>query len=941
MNSFFAHLKRGVTTLAVLLCIQTTALAQATVTMPFSVGRQSCGSGTHRIHFYNYNATTNVLTNSATPAPCTPQLRIGATSFTFTSGLASVSFNPRDQNIYYFYTSYSPSLRTYVWKYPVGTCPTSTTPRLDTLRSFNYDILGVAFDKDGNGYMLDFTGTAPFTPIMRSIDFATGVIGPAKTMTLTGGAKIYAGATGDVAISPSGQMFFVVNNKMFTPDYQSYNTAATSITCTYIDTVRSPGGDLVGLTYAQGEVLAAYSGAGCLYREVQPLTGDTTVVTASAVQSTSDFASVISGIGVAKNLVSATPTGTANQYDVVYDIVVKNYGNYPLSGVQVTDVLTGTGLTAGNITNVTTAFVGATPPGLALNAAYNGKGNNALLSSTGQNLPAWPVAQSSFTIRISARFSGVISGQVYNNTASATATGFNGAALSDVSTNGTLPDLNGNDKPDDAGENVPTPLLISITPQTPPCASLSQTLYFQNFGTGANATTLPAPGTGTGATTGYTGSTTQPLPIDRFVLTANANSANTNHFISLTDHTNGSGRMMVVNADAANNVIYSGDLASVCAGQQYSLIFYAAFVGNSSYSTVCNGFGGFKYPKIRMRIKDPVSNLVITEISTTEITSTSWTQYGMKWVMPAGYASVRFELVNDGLGGCGNDLAIDDIALGTCDPQPTVAISGSTSGCIGGSTTLSANLNDANVLPGTKEYQWQISNDGTTWSNIALATAATYNIPALAASDLTRYYRVIVAAQGNMASVNCRYTSPSFQITAKTASTAPTGATASVNNTCPGESVTLAVQGGALGTNAVWRWYSASCGGTLVGTGASISVTPSATTTYYVRAEGDCNSTTCVSVTVTIACDIDDDNDGIPDTVEGTGDSDGDGVNNSLDLDSDNDGIPDVVEAGGVDANGDGRIDNYTDTDGDGFSQNVDGNNSGHNNSGNGLGLPD
>ena len=44
--------------------------------------------------------------------------------------------------------------------------------------------------------------------------------------------------------------------------------------------------------------------------------------------------------------------------------------------------------------------------------------------------------------------------------------------------------------------------------------------------------------------------------------------------------------------------------------------------------------------------------------------------------------------------------------------------------------------------------------------------------------------------------------------------------------------------------------------------------------------------------------DLDDDNDGILDTIEGTGDPDGDGIINSLDLDSDgNDGIPDNIEA--------------------------------------------
>ena len=70
-------------------------------------------------------------------------------------------------------------------------------------------------------------------------------------------------------------------------------------------------------------------------------------------------------------------------------------------------------------------------------------------------------------------------------------------------------------------------------------------------------------------------------------------------------------------------------------------------------------------------------------------------------------------------------------------------------------------------------------------------------------------------------------------------------------------------------------------------------------------------------------------------------DKDLDGIPNHLDLDSDNDGIPDTVESFGVDANGDGRIDNYTDTDNDGLSQNVDGSNTGVANSGTALGALD
>ncbi|MEN8169254.1 MAG: JDVT-CTERM domain-containing protein [Pseudomonadota bacterium] len=62
--------------------------------------------------------------------------------------------------------------------------------------------------------------------------------------------------------------------------------------------------------------------------------------------------------------------------------------------------------------------------------------------------------------------------------------------------------------------------------------------------------------------------------------------------------------------------------------------------------------------------------------------------------------------------------------------------------------------------------------------------------------------------------------------------------------------------------------------------------------------------------------DLDDDNDGIPDTVEGSGlvDTDGDGVFDSLDLDSDNDGLYDLIESGistpsSLDSDNDGRID--------------------------------
>lgn len=67
---------------------------------------------------------------------------------------------------------------------------------------------------------------------------------------------------------------------------------------------------------------------------------------------------------------------------------------------------------------------------------------------------------------------------------------------------------------------------------------------------------------------------------------------------------------------------------------------------------------------------------------------------------------------------------------------------------------------------------------------------------------------------------------------------------------CKGESTTLSVSGGRLGAEAEWVWYSNSCGGTKIGTGKSITVSPTKSVTYYVRAEGTYNKTDCASATV-------------------------------------------------------------------------------------------
>jgi large repetitive protein len=153
----------------------------------------------------------------------------------------------------------------------------------------------------------------------------------------------------------------------------------------------------------------------------------------------------------------------------------------------------------------------------------------------------------------------------------------------------------------------------------------------------------------------------------------------------------------------------------------------------------------------------------------------------------------------------------------------------------GGTYCNSATLTASGGSGGTIYWQGTTSN-GT--STTTPATNQTVN------SSGTYYFRSYNSCGwGTQGSAN---------VTLDFSSTAPTGATASAASVCSGSSSTLNVIGGSLGTGASWKWYSGNCGGTLVGTGSSISISPTTTTTYYVRAEGSCNTTSCASVTVII-----------------------------------------------------------------------------------------
>ena len=177
------------------------------------------------------------------------------------------------------------------------------------------------------------------------------------------------------------------------------------------------------------------------------------------------------------------------------------------------------------------------------------------------------------------------------------------------------------------------------------------------------------------------------------------------------------------------------------------------------------------------------------------------------------------------------------VTVKTFSTAPTSASAIQSTICSGTSTNLSIT---GGSLGTNALWKWYIGGCG---NESAIGTGSTISV---SPTQTTTYY---VRAEGDCGNTSC----VSVTVTVKNPSTNPTGASAVSATLCQGQSTQLSVAGGSLGTNASWKWYAGGCAsGASIGTGPSITVTPSSTTTYFVRAEGDCNNTICASVLVTV-----------------------------------------------------------------------------------------
>lgn len=288
------------------------------------------------------------------------------------------------------------------------------------------------------------------------------------------------------------------------------------------------------------------------------------------------------------------------------------------------------------------------------------------------------------------------------------------------------------------------------------------------------------------------------------------------------------GKMLIVNASNTPGQFYRRVVTGLCSNTTFEFSAWLLNILNISV----NPCGTNARPiNVTFEIWNATDTILLRTASTGNINGTTspiWNQFGLIFTMPSGDTSVILKMRNNGVGGCGNDLAIDDIMFSACGDFSNITNTSTTGNSISicENETISNNILTVNTSGSSSNvYQWQQSTDNINFTDITGQTATTYTIPNLTA---TTFYRVKVAR--DLSNLNNSFCSTLSQVFIVNYNVLPNPPTSSGNRTaCSNQTTGLAV---TVGSNMGVNWYSAATNGTLLQSN-SLTFTPSSAGTYY------------------------------------------------------------------------------------------------------------
>ena len=383
-----------------------------------------------------------------------------------------IAYNPKNNKTYV--ADIRSFVNTKIWVLDMGLPANITCPAIiNTTPDYAYSYVSNNFEFDNNGDLWSFSNYDVSTGVcnMDKFDVTNGTVINTRPVQFPAGNFPTSITSGDLTILPNGRMFATLGSA---PSrlYEITNYSSTTTNATAIFLTALPQ-NCYGIAYLNGqlEITGSDFSGNCYYFDYNISTNILGAVkTFQAGQLPIDNTSITPSLGATMQLLNATKINQ-NTADLTYEIYVKSLGNVALNDINVSDDLA-TVFGAGNISNVNVAFVsGANAAGLALNPAFNGSNNTALLAAN-QNLINQTSSNTDyfFKLRLGVRVTNLLPKQYLTSAIASAAIGNqNNLSLvnvSDSSNNGpeTVVDPNNNGNAGEPGENVPTPFDFATLP---------------------------------------------------------------------------------------------------------------------------------------------------------------------------------------------------------------------------------------------------------------------------------------------------------------------------------------------------------------------------------------------------------------------------------------------------------------------------------------------
>ncbi|WP_104418566.1 T9SS type B sorting domain-containing protein [Neolewinella xylanilytica] len=189
--------------------------------------------------------------------------------------------------------------------------------------------------------------------------------------------------------------------------------------------------------------------------------------------------------------------------------------------------------------------------------------------------------------------------------------------------------------------------------------STGPVIFAEDFGSGAGPGEPLAPGTTTytyGSVGGGNYSVTNTTGINR------------DRWHDAPDHTEGdvNGYALVFDASDDPGIFYRATFDSLCENTDYT---FSCYVANVVRPFACEG--NSIEPNLKFSLFDPATGNSLGSVITGSIPTTdtlTWNQFSISFRTRPGQRDVDIEITNNAIGGCGNDLAIDDFRFSRCNP---------------------------------------------------------------------------------------------------------------------------------------------------------------------------------------------------------------------------------------------------------------------------------